>query len=79
MFCLLLSFSGIAVPVPNAYYGSGTGAILIDQLNCNGSESNIGYCDRKPWGVNNCGHDEDAGLMCLGKYYNKICVLKKIL
>lgn len=64
---LLLIFSAIAVPIPSAYFGPGAGPILIDEMNCNGSETNLGLCDRKPWGVNNCAHDEDAGLMCLRK------------
>ena len=61
--------SGIAVPIPNAYFGAGSGPILIDQLNCNGSESNLGLCDKKPWGVSDCSHREDAGLMCLRKCF----------
>ena len=62
-------YSVIAVPIPNAYFGAGTGRILIDELNCNGSESNLGLCDKKPWGSNDCGHGEDAGLMCLRKCF----------
>lgn len=69
--CLMmhrLYSSSIPVAVRGAYYGTGTGNILIDGLQCNGSETNIGYCDKRPLGVNNCSHTEDAGLMCLGKF-----------
>ncbi|XP_053380060.1 deleted in malignant brain tumors 1 protein-like [Mercenaria mercenaria] len=57
--------TAVAVPLSNAYYGAGTGPIYVDEINCIGNETNIGQCDRKPLGVNDCGHDEDAGLMCL--------------
>lgn len=57
--------NSVAVPLANAYYGPGTGPIYIDELNCIGNETNIGQCDRKPLGVNDCEHNEDAGVMCL--------------
>ena len=63
----MYTFSAIAVPLSNAYYGAGTGPIYVDEINCIGNETNIGQCDRKPLGVNDCGHDEDAGVMCLCK------------
>lgn len=66
--CNQLGFlHSIPVAVPGAYYGAGTGEILIDGLQCNGTEANIGYCGKHPLGVNNCSHTEDAGLMCLQK------------
>ena len=65
IFCIFSS--SIPVAVPGAYYGAGTGEILIDGLQCNGTEANIGYCGKHPLGVNNCSHTEDAGLMCLRK------------
>ncbi|KAL4219354.1 scavenger receptor [Mactra antiquata] len=64
--CTQVGYPGsIAVPLKNAYYGAGTGQIMIDELNCIGNETNIGQCDHKPIGVNDCSHSEDAGLMCL--------------
>ncbi|XP_060590612.1 deleted in malignant brain tumors 1 protein-like isoform X2 [Ruditapes philippinarum] len=57
--------TAIAVPLSNAYYGAGTGPIYVDEIDCVGNETNIGQCDRKPLGVNDCAHDEDAGVMCL--------------
>ncbi|XP_052789120.1 deleted in malignant brain tumors 1 protein-like [Mya arenaria] len=64
--CTQLGYgTAIAVPIPNAYYGKGNGSILLDDLDCVGNETNIGQCDRKPFGVNDCDHSEDASLMCL--------------
>ena len=58
----------IAVPISEGYYGAGDGPILIDELNCTGSESNLDQCDMRTFGETNCDHIEDAGVMCLSKY-----------
>ncbi|WAR30551.1 DMBT1-like protein [Mya arenaria] len=47
--------NAIAVPIPNAYYGKGNGSILLDDLDCVGNETNIGQCDRKPFGHSGAG------------------------
>lgn len=46
-------------------YGGGSGPIWLDDLECNGTEARIQDCVHKPWGTNNCGHNEDAAVMCL--------------
>ncbi|KAJ8300514.1 hypothetical protein KUTeg_022033 [Tegillarca granosa] len=53
--------TSVTVPLPNSYFGSGTGKIWIDDIDCAGNETNVGLCSRKPWGVTNCDHTEDAG------------------
>ncbi|XP_046542990.1 deleted in malignant brain tumors 1 protein-like isoform X1 [Haliotis rubra] len=66
VICKQLGFwNTLSIPVPNAYYGRGNGDILVDDMNCIGNESNIGYCRHPLWGSNNCDHSEDAGVMCL--------------
>ncbi|KFW69264.1 Macrophage receptor MARCO, partial [Pygoscelis adeliae] len=43
---------------------AGTGQIWLDDVNCSGHESSIFDCPKPAWGVNNCSHNEDAGLEC---------------
>ena len=54
----------------NAYryarYGQGTGPILLDYVNCLGSESSLFSCSHRGVGLinNNCDHSKDAGVQC---------------
>ncbi|KAL5012784.1 hypothetical protein ScPMuIL_011335 [Solemya velum] len=53
-----------AVVRGRAYYGAGTGPIWLDDIVCSGSEQTISNCQARPWGENNCGHQEDVGVDC---------------
>ena len=50
-----------------AAYGEGTGSILLDDVNCLGTESSIWQCSANPLGIHDCGHSEDAGVVCGGE------------
>ena len=69
MINLFFFFRSIAVPIDGAYFGQGTGTVLLNGLECTGTETNIGFCNKNPLRDNKCSHSTDAGLMCLRKYY----------
>ena len=59
---------GHAVSAPlSAHFGRGSGPIWLDDVNCTGQEAAITHCSHHPFGENNCGHGEDASVICLGK------------
>ena len=47
-------------------YGVGEGQIWLDDVQCTGTESHVGECSHKGWGVHNCGHHEDVAVSCVG-------------
>ena len=48
-----------------ARFGRGTGPIWFDDMRCTGRETNPFSCPKRlPIGSHNCGHQEDAGVVC---------------
>ncbi|KAL1278233.1 hypothetical protein QQF64_024906, partial [Cirrhinus molitorella] len=57
----------------SAHFGQGSGQIWLDDVRCSGSESSLTQCSHPSFGTHNCGHSEDAGVVCLkGKYDTKL-------
>ena len=48
----------------NAYFGSGTGPILLSNLYCTGTESSLLECNQKSCYATSCTHSNDAGVIC---------------
>uniref|UniRef100_A0A673T7U9 Soluble scavenger receptor cysteine-rich domain-containing protein SSC5D n=1 Tax=Suricata suricatta TaxID=37032 RepID=A0A673T7U9_SURSU len=56
----------VAAPI-EAHFGAGSGKIVLDDVQCAGSESHLGQCTHRGEAGHNCGHLEDAGVICTGE------------
>ena len=65
---LFLSPAGEALI--NAHFGQGTGEIVLDDVQCSGSENQLVDCTSAEIQTvsGNCGHSDDAGVRCSGMY-----------
>ena len=57
-----------AVAFSNAAFGPGTSPILLDNVDCSGSEDSLINCSHSSFVRCSSGHSEDAGVRCQGRY-----------
>ena len=62
--CHQLGFPSATHAGTSAEFGQGAGDILLDDVNCDGTEQGLAYCDHAGVGIHNCGHAEDASVTC---------------
>ena len=66
VICKQLGYIGGSVK-KSAYFGEGSGLILLDDVNCIGSEKTIFACFHRDFGEHDCKHYEDVGVVCYGE------------
>ncbi|OXB61465.1 hypothetical protein ASZ78_010221 [Callipepla squamata] len=62
--CRQLSCGRAMQAASSAQFGKGSGQIWLDGVNCTGTEAALWDCPAEAWGEHNCGHKEDAGVIC---------------
>ena len=65
--CRSLGFANATEAKSRAYFGEGSGEVWLDDVACTGMEQHLQNCSHRGWGEEDCGHDEDAGVICSGK------------
>ena len=69
-----------ATALQRAPFGRGTGPILLDNIGCSGSETQLVDCINSGIGIHNCDHIEDAGVVCQCKQFHLLlsCSVRKL-
>ena len=61
---LALTYPTGAVAFASARFGTGSGAIFLDNVACVGTETRLEECRHRGIGTEDCSHVEDAGVRC---------------
>ena len=62
--CRMLGYHGACAAYGRAFFGPGSGEIVLDDVECTGAEPTLAECVHSPFGLHNCVHREDAGVKC---------------
>ena len=65
--CRQLGCGSALSALQNASFGHGSGPIWLDDVGCSGSEFTLKRCSHPSFGSHNCGHHDNAGVVCEGE------------
>ncbi|XP_042332039.1 lysyl oxidase homolog 2 [Sceloporus undulatus] len=65
--CRELGYMEAVSWIPSSKYGKGEGKIWMDNVYCTGRETTLAQCRSNGWGVSDCKHTEDVGVVCSEK------------
>ncbi|NXQ15731.1 DMBT1 protein, partial [Peucedramus taeniatus] len=64
--CRQLGCGRAIAAMGSAYFGQGSGDIVLDNVGCRGDEVSLLRCNHTGWRIHNCAHYEDASVVCSG-------------
>ncbi|XP_071605732.1 putative DMBT1-like protein [Heliangelus exortis] len=62
--CKQLGCGEVVSVLDEAYFGPGTDDILLSNVQCKGTESQLWDCENDGWSKHECVHDEDVSVIC---------------
>ncbi|NXC09712.1 DMBT1 protein, partial [Orthonyx spaldingii] len=62
--CRQLGCGRAIAALGSAYFGQGSGDIVLDNVRCSGNEVSLLRCNHTGWRIHNCAHYEDASVIC---------------
>ena len=62
--CRQLGLPGALEAKDAAFFGQGGGPTHLDEVVCLGSETRLTDCNSAGWGIEDCSHSEDVGVIC---------------
>ena len=64
--CRQLGYKYFIGALKRSWVPDGSGQIWLNNVNCKGNEKDLSQCSHSGWGVEDCLHNEDAGVECSG-------------
>ncbi|XP_069337862.1 galectin-3-binding protein [Eulemur rufifrons] len=62
--CRALGFENATEAPGRAAFGQGRGPVMLDEVQCTGTEPSLADCRSLGWLKSNCRHERDAGVVC---------------
>uniref|UniRef100_A0A8C6RR73 Galectin-3-binding protein n=1 Tax=Nannospalax galili TaxID=1026970 RepID=A0A8C6RR73_NANGA len=62
--CRALGFENATQALGKAAFGPGRGPVMLDEVECRGTEPSLANCSSLGWLQSHCGHEKDAGVVC---------------